>query len=399
MKRKMLNKDWLKVEVHTEVNYIKDTNILKVHSYKRLDSSIVNFTHIRSFSSVNSYKEEMNEFKNVLLPKNIQNSEKMKKVKPLLKVEKNRDRNKVKDMRENYLKKGFLGYDKVLKIESYNSHKNNNELLLNECKELINQLEQGKFYSLLINASTYENNFLSVLPYSIYLYNKASPVVLANIIKQNIIIFEAKYEQPLEYSLDFLLREWYTKDEIEDMIIEYRGKKKIGESESVIKDESVSVLIKHDKNSISEEVDYFIEDLSNILDEDLKNKEGILFNDREPKKVWNNKIKILKRKSVQFRINPYIIEKKLPVINGDFTYSLYSLESFKFMFVKEDLLRSDKSENVGCYTLLELYHGDSVDYTIFYKEISYSGEVQSEGVELLQWRWTDYLSKDKKICD
>jgi len=113
-----------------------------------------------------------------------------------------------------------------LKIESYNSHKNNNELLLNECKELINQLEQGKFYSLLINASTYENNFLSVLPYSIYLYNKASPVLLANIIKQNIIIFEGKYEQPLDYSLEFLLREWYTKDEIEDMIIEDREKKK-----------------------------------------------------------------------------------------------------------------------------------------------------------------------------
>ena len=180
------------------------------------------------------------------------------------------------------------------------------------------------------------------------------------------------------------------------MIIEYRGKKKIGESDSVIKDESVSALIKHDQISISEEVDYFIEDLSYILDEDLKNKEGMLFNDREPKKIWNNKIKILKRKSVQFRINPYIIENKLPVINGDFTYSLYSLESFKFMFVKEELLRSDKSENVGCYTLLELYHGDSVDYTIFYKEISSSGEVQSEAVELLQWRWTDYFSKDKK---
>ena len=214
MKRKMLNKYGLMVEAHTEVNDIKDKQNLKVHSYKCLDSSRVNFTHIRSFSSVNSYKEEMNEFKNVLLPKNIQNSEKMKKVKPLLKVEKNRDRNKVKDMREKYLKKGFLGYDKVLKIESYNSHKNNNELLLNECKELINQLEQGKFYSLLINASTYENNFLSVLPYSIYLYNKASPVLLANIIKQNIIIFEGKYEQPLDYSLEFLLREWYTKDEI-----------------------------------------------------------------------------------------------------------------------------------------------------------------------------------------
>jgi hypothetical protein len=278
MKRKMLNKYGLKVEVHTEGYYIKDKINLKVH--KCLDSSRVKF--IRSFSNMNSYKEEINEFKNVLLPRNIQNSEKMKKVKPLLKVEKNRDRNKVKDMRENYLKKGFLGYEKVLKIESYNSH--NNELLLNECKELINQLEQGKFYSLLINASTYENNFLSVLPYSIYLYNKASPVLLANIIKQNILIFEAKYEQPLDYTLEFLLREWYTKDEIEDMIIENR-EKKIGESESVIKDESVSGLIKHDKISISEEVDYFIEDLSYILDEDLKNKEGMLFNDREPKKL------------------------------------------------------------------------------------------------------------------
>lgn len=389
MKRKMLNKYGLKVEVHTEGYYIKDKINLKVH--KCLDSSRLKF--IRSFSNMNSYKEEINEFKNVLLPRNIQNSEKMKKVKPLLKVEKNRDRNKVKDMRENYLKKGFLGYEKVLKIESYNSH--NNELLLNECKELINQLEQGKFYSLLINASTYENNFLSVLPYSIYLYNKASPVLLANIIKQNILIFEAKYEQPLDYTLEFLLREWYTKDEIEDMIIENR-EKKIGESESVIKDESVSGLIKHDKISISEEVDYFIEDLSYILDEDLKNKEGMLFNDREPKKLWNNKIKNLKRKSVQFRINPYIIENKLPVINGDFTYSLYSLESFKFMFVKEELLRNDKSENVGCYSLLELYHGDSVDYTIFYKEITSSGEVQSEAVKLLQWRWTDYFSKDKK---
>jgi hypothetical protein len=71
-------------------------------------------------------------------------------------------------------------------------------------------------------------------------------------------------------------------------------------------------------------------------------------------------------------------------MNGDFTYSLYSLESFKFMFVKEELLRSDKSDNVGCYTLLELYHGDSVDYTIFYKELTSSGEVVSEAVELLQ---------------
>jgi hypothetical protein len=54
------------------------------------------------------------------------------------------------------------------------------------------------------------------------------------------------------------------------------------------------------------------------------------------------------------------------------------------MFVKEELLRNDKSENVGCYSLLELYHGDSVDYTIFYKEITSSGEVQSEAVKLLQ---------------
>ena len=61
--------------------------------------------------------------------------------------------------------------------------------------------------------------------------------------------------------------------------------KKIGESDSVIKDESVSALIKNDQISISEEVDYFIEDLSYILDEDLKNKEGMLFNDREPKKI------------------------------------------------------------------------------------------------------------------
>nr|QWO71441.1 DNA polymerase [Termitomyces titanicus] len=377
----------------------------------------VYFSQIRGISNWNRHNHE-NDFKKMLLPKNVKNSEMMDKVKPSLMVEKNltslrlrKDENMNK--RLNVLRKGFLGYEKVLKIDYYESNKN--ELLLSEVKELINQLEKGMFYSLLINASTVDNNFLSVLPYSIFLCYKSSHVLLANIIKHHIIMFEAKYEQPLNYSLVFLMRVWYNKSDIEEMVNENRKKILLGKNE--INDETVSAkensvslslnnsnmgsgsqkekmdLIKYNKISISEEVDNFIENLSNILDDDLKNKNDKLVDERDSKKGWVNIIKNLKRRSIQFRLNPYIIENKLPVISGDFSYCLYSLEAFKFMFVKDELLRMDKSENEGYYTLLELYRGDSVDYTIFYNEKDSSGEKNGEGVEFLQW--IDYFSKDK----
>jgi len=54
-------------------------------------------------------------------------------------------------------------------------------------------------------------------------------------------------------------------------------------------------------------------------------------------KYIKHRMKYLRRNSIVFRLNQYVIQK-LKIINGDFNYTLYSLDVFKFLLFEKKVL-------------------------------------------------------------
>jgi hypothetical protein len=126
------------------------------------------------------------------------------------------------------MKQGFLGYEEWLKIEglNINSVREIKFRLVKELIDIIKELEKGKIYSLLVNAYPINDRskILAVLPYSIFIYEKTDIMVLTNILVKYLIIQNNKYEYEGAVNLNFLIREWYTKESLELQVNEIKNR-------------------------------------------------------------------------------------------------------------------------------------------------------------------------------
>jgi hypothetical protein len=129
------------------------------------------------------------------------------------------------------MKKGFLGYEEWLKIEglNINSVEEIKFRLVKEITDKIKELEKGKIYSLLVNAYQLKDSsrILAVLPYSNFIYEKTDIMVLTNIFIKYLILHTNKYEYEEAVNLKFLIREWYTKENLEIQVNDLKNRHEV----------------------------------------------------------------------------------------------------------------------------------------------------------------------------
>jgi hypothetical protein len=131
------------------------------------------------------------------------------------------------------------------------------------------------------------------------------------------------------------------------------------------------------------------------VDEDMIIKNNEIQNKINLKKgkFIYNKIKYLRKKSIPFRLNPYLI-RTLPLINGGFNFNLYSLDKFAYFFkdYQEKEQGSNRNKNVmNQYTLLEIVKSDNeieskIEYFIFLNQskVNENGLIEKWSVEILE---------------
>jgi len=68
------------------------------------------------------------------------------------------------------------------------------------------------------------SKILAVLPYSIFIYEKTDIMVLTNIFIKYLIIHINKYEYEEAVNLKILIREWYTKENLEIQVNEIKNR-------------------------------------------------------------------------------------------------------------------------------------------------------------------------------
>jgi len=248
------------------------------------------------------------------------------------------------------MKQGFLGYEVWFRIEGLNI--SSVELIkfrfVKELTDIIKELEEGKIYSLLVNAYPINDRrkILAVLPYSIFIHEKTDIMVLTNILLKYLIIHIHKYGYEGDVNLNFLIREWYTKKSLENQVSEIKNLQGVVSNKNDIvinSDQMYNYLIDCvNADLVSKKID--IDDKIN-----LNNNEYI-----------NRRIKNLRKFCIVFRLNQYVI-KILRIINGAYNYTLYSLDVFKFLLFEK---KSITSSNINYeYTLLEMY--DKSDQSVY----------------------------------
>jgi hypothetical protein len=85
-----------------------------------------------------------------------------------------------------------------------------------------------------------------------------------------------------------------------------------------------------------------------------------------------------------FRLDQYVI-KNLRIINGDFNYTLYSLDVFNFLLFEKSILKNNINYE---YTLLEIYDKSDQPVNIKYfiiqsKKINYEFDLISLSSEII----------------
>ena len=135
----------------------------------------------------------------------------------------------LEELKLKKMKQGFLGYEEWLQIEGLNiiSVEEIKFRLVKEITDIIKSLDKDKIYSLLVNAYPINDRskILAVLPYSIFIYEKTDIMVLTNILIKYLIIHINKYEYEEAVNLKFLIREWYTKENLEKQVTSKWNKK------------------------------------------------------------------------------------------------------------------------------------------------------------------------------
>jgi len=215
-----------------------------------------------------SYNSYFQIEKDVLLPKYLQNSSKIKNV----------DRN----LLDKYSKSGYTNYQVLFKISSVSYSNIFN--YLDNIQEFINGLEDNKIYTILVQAISIDSqSYASILPRSLFIHRKSSANQFLQILSTRLISYEYKYYSDESYDLVITGREWYTIDQL--------NKEKYKEVEQ-----------RSDK----------------IMEEYLDNDKSFnsLF------KLINNYYDL-----IHIKLTPQIIEN-LPIITGNDSYTLYDLESF-----------------------------------------------------------------------
>ena len=98
-----------------------------------------------------------------------------------------------------------------------------------------------------------------------------------------------------------------------------------------------------------------------------------------------------------FRLDQYVI-KNLRIINGDFNYTLYSLDVFNFWLFEKSILKNNINSE---YTLLEIYDKSDQPVNIKYfiiqsKKINYEFDLISLSSEII-YSWTDNINYNTKL--
>jgi hypothetical protein len=260
----------------------------------------------------------------------------------------------LEELKLTKMKQGFLGYEEWLKIEglNINSIEEIKFRLVKEITDIIKELEKGKIYSLLVNAYPLKDRskILAVLPYSIFIFEKTDIMVLTNIFIKYLIIHNNKYEYDGAVNLNFLIREWYTKESLEIQVNEIKNRQDVESNKKDLDLNSQNLF-----NSLMDNVNADLVSKKIDLDEKL----NLNSNNYDAIK---HRIINLRINCIVFRLNQYVIQN-LRIINGDFNYTLYSLDVFKFLlFEKKSITKSNINYE---YTLLEIY--DKSDQPVYIK--------------------------------
>nr|QWO71426.1 DNA polymerase [Termitomyces sp. T73sscA] len=233
------------------------------------------------------------------------------------------------------LKEGFRGYTVFLYKEGIEY--NQRDTLLNCIQELFNGLEQGKIYSLLINVANSENlTTVSLLPRSILVTSESPVKILTDILLQQLIIIESKYDMYSPINLVIQGKVWYSKEDIINQIKKWNEidtrSKKVGLDEKELQD----CNRKYEK--LNEVV---TEDLYSLLQKE-KESDGVFLTEN---------FKKLRKSCIEINLTPSKIEK-LKVITGDFSYTLYSYREDE-KEINSKLLCFHHSNDENIYLLIE----------------------------------------------
>jgi hypothetical protein len=224
----------------------------------------------------------------------------------------------------------------------------------------------------LVNAYHINNRskILAVLPYSIFITEKTDIMVLTHILLKYLIIHIHKYEYEEEINLKFLIREWYTKQSLENQVNEIKNRQ-------VVVSNKEDIVLNSNKlfNSLIDCVN------ADLVSKQIDIDEKINLNKID---YIKRRIKNLRKKCIVFRLNQYVI-KKLRIINGDYNYTLYSLDVLKFLLFEKSITGSNINYE---YTLLEIY--DKYDQPVYInyfiiqsKKINYNLDLISLSSEII----------------
>lgn len=237
------------------------------------------------------------------------------------------------------MKQGFRGYDEWLVIEelNINSTKEIKYRLVKELTDIFKELEKDKFYSLLVNAYPINNRskVLAVLPNSFFIHKKTDIMLFTNIFIKYLLIHINKYDYEGAVNLIFLTREWYTKERLEKQINEIKNRHDVESNKKDLELNSENLL-----NSLTECINADLISKKKEIDEKLN------LNNHNYDYI-KSRINNLRRNCIVFRLDQYVIQN-LRIINGDFNYTLYSLDVFKFYCLKKVLLKVIVIMNIPC---------------------------------------------------
>lgn len=294
------------------------------------------------------------------------------------------------DLKLKKMKQGFLGYDEWLRIEGLNisSIEEIKLRIFKEITEIVKKLEKGKIYSLLLNAYPVNNRrkILAVLPYSIFIYEKTDIMVLTNILIKYLIIHINKYEYEEAINLKFLIREWYTKENLEIQVNEIKNRHDVESDKKYLDLNSKNLF-----NSLIDSVN------ADLVSKKIEIDEKLNLNSNNYDYI-KHRIKNLRRNCIVFRLNQYVIQN-LRIINGDFNYTLYSLDVFKFLFFDK---KSITESNINYdYSLLEIYDKSDQPVYIKYfiiqsKKIKNEFDLISISSEII-YSWTDLINYNTNL--